>query len=202
MFTNQHRTTTATSALARSIALGAIMSSLVAVSACGSDANDSRAEAAPPVASQVVPASTATTTTVEAPTTTAEQTTTTAPDVFEPGRVDVTARDFEFVGMPDVLRQGVYAMSLTNQGAEAHEMVIFKPTTGKTLDELEAGGPENFVNDAEVLAYFAPAGPGSVSDADVTLEPGEYIVACFIPAAADGMGHFHHGMLQNITVVE
>ncbi len=197
-----HAITRLTPGLARSIAIGAFVSSVVALSACGSDANDARVEAAPPVASQVVPASTAAATTIDAPTVTEAPATTSAPDVFEPGPVDVIAREYEFVGMPDVLRQGVYPMSLTNEGDEAHEMIIFQPTNGKTLDELEAGGPDNFANDAKIFAFFAPAGPGAVSEAEVTLAPGDYVVACFIPAAVDGMGHFHHGMLKNVTVVE
>ena len=197
-----HQTGAATSGLARSVAIGALISSLIALSACGSDADDAQVQAAPPVASQVVPATTAAATPVDPPTSSVEQTTTSAPNVTEPGSIDVIARDFEFVGMPDVLRQGVYPMSLTNDGDDVHEMVIFQPTTGKTLEELEAGGPDNFVNDAKVLAYFAPLAPGSVFEADVTLEPGDYMVACFVPAAVDGMGHFHHGMVKSITVVE
>ena len=203
-----------TSRTARRITLaGCSLALVVGTAACGSDDSDGSALAQAP-ASSVAPAdstgppsteassSTEAPTTADASTTTGAPTTTAAP-VAEPGPLSIVAREYEFVGMPDTLRAGTYTISLNNEGAEPHEMVIFQPTTGKSLEELEAGGPANFANDARVGGFFAAAGPGTASGPqDVTLDAGEWTVVCFIPAATDGLGHFHHGMLKTITVVD
>ena len=47
---------------------------------------------------------------------------------------------------------------------------IFQPTTGKTLDELEAIGRAGFVDHALIGAFVAPFGPGTTAaTVDVTL---------------------------------
>ena len=211
-----------TSRTARRITLaGCSLALVVGTAACGSDDSDGSALAQAP-ASSVAPATSAPTadapattasdstgpppteasSSTEAPSTTAAPTTTAVP-VTEPGPLSIVAREYEFVGMPDTLRAGTYTISVANEGAEPHEMVIFQPTTGKSLEELEAGGPANFPNDARVGGYFAAAGPSTASGPqDVTLDAGEWTVVCFIPAATDGLGHFHHGMVKTITVVD
>jgi len=217
-----------TSRTARRITFaGCALALVVGTAACGSDHADGPALAQAPASSVApatsapatdAPASTASDSTgppsteasssTEAPPSTKAPATTDAPTttaalVAEPGPLSIVTRDYEFVGMPDTLRAGTYSISVANEGAEPHEMVIFQPTTGKSLDELEAGGPETFANDARIGGFFAPAGPGSASGPqDVTLDAGEWTVVCFIPAATDGLGHFHHGMLQTITVVD
>ena len=35
----------------------------------------------------------------------------------------------------------------------------------------------------------------------MTLEPGEWTLVCFLPAAFDEQPHFAHGMTKTITVV-
>ena len=41
--------------------------------------------------------------------------------------------------------------------------------------------------------------PGSTFDATAVLEPGEYILICYVPSA-DGQVHFQKGMATSITV--
>jgi hypothetical protein len=185
--------------------------------ACGSDDSTSPATTgvAPTSASSTVVASTApTTTSAAAPTTAAPTTaapTTPAPTtavpatstvpVAEPGPLDIVTRDYAFQGMPAVLRAGTYQVSVHNEGAELHEFVVYRPTDGKTLEELAAIGPEGFLEHAELAAYIPGVAPGEVLPTDMVLQPGEWTLVCFIPALHDQQPHFAHGMRQTITVV-
>lgn len=146
-------------------------------------------------------------TTTEAPATTPAPTTTESPTtttvaVVEPGPLQVTTRDYAFEGMPEVVRAGTYTLTVTNEGAEHHEFVILRPTTGKTLDELHELGPQGIGEHAELGAFVAPFAGGTTSaPVEFTLAPGEWTVVCFIPALHDGQAHYHHGMTQTLTVV-
>jgi hypothetical protein len=178
---------------------------VLGTAACGGD--DSTDSTTPvTVGATAEPAATDTTitappTTTHAPTTTEASTTTTVA-IVEPGPLQVTTRDYAFEGMPEVIRAGTYTITVTNEGAEHHEFVILRPTTGKTLEELEALGPEGIGEHAELGAFVPPfAGGTTSSPVEFTLSPGEWTVVCFIPALHDGQPHFHHGMTQTLTVV-
>jgi hypothetical protein len=128
-------------------------------------------------------------------------------------KVEVSAADFEFEGLPDELDAGSAAILMTNDGAEAHEMAIMRKADGVTQswDEILALPQE----EAEALVEqvggtFAPTN-GAKGLAIVELAPGEYLAACFVPAgttvASDGSftegtgtPHFMHGMTAEFTV--
>ena len=186
--------------------VGLITLGSTATASCGGDDTDAAATAvtasAPTVADTTAPATTAapvTTSTAPATTTTAAPATTTT--VVEPGPLEIVTRDYAFDGMPDVLRAGTYQVSVHNEGAELHEFVVFRPTTGKTLEELAAIGPAGFLDHAELAAYLPGVAPGEALPAEMTLEPGEWTLVCFLPAAFDEQPHFAHGMTKTITVV-
>ena len=131
---------------------------------------------------------------VESPTTT---TTTTTP----PERLDIVATDYEWSGLPEELPAGTYPMSFMNEGAEVHEISIFRNTRDLPLEELFALGPEGMKDAVESVGMLISA-PGSPADSEVeiTLTPGEYEVVCFVPATTDGRPHFDHGMHRTLTV--
>lgn len=145
--------------------------------ACGSDP---AADAASPVTS----------TTAGAPTTT----------LAPPDRLDLVAEDYDWTGLPDRLPAGSYPMTLRNEGAEIHEIQVFKNPEGLGLQQLFDLGPVEMAAHVEE-AGGAFVGPGDTSEETVlTLEPGTYEVVCFVPSSVDQRPHFDHGMHRTLEV--
>jgi uncharacterized cupredoxin-like copper-binding protein len=42
--------------------------------------------------------------------------------------------------------------------------------------------------------------PGGAAQFTVALEPGDYVLACFVPDAGDGKAHLAHGMAQPVKI--
>lgn len=109
--------------------------------------------------------------------------------------------DYSFAG-PETLPAGWTSMRLVNQGREAHQITLLKLAQGKTLADftaaMQAGGPPP-------AGLFTEEGgpnginPGTEGTAVVNLEPGTYVLACFIPSP-DGVPHVAKGMIKPITV--
>jgi hypothetical protein len=117
--------------------------------------------------------------------------------------IAVTAIDYGYEGLPEELDGGLTSFALTNDGGEAHEMVLMKRADGATesLDELLA------LPEEEALAKMQFTGvafgdPGSTSYVTIDLEPGTYFVVCFIPVGGgeEGAPHFTQGMSAEFTV--
>lgn len=117
--------------------------------------------------------------------------------------VDVTARDYAF-DAPDVVPAGNVSFTFTNTSdAEEHEMVILSKADGVSLDwdELLALPEDEAQSKSQFhTAAFAP--PGESGSTLAALEPGDYVMVCFIPVggAEDGPPHFSQGMLHPFTV--
>lgn len=113
--------------------------------------------------------------------------------------VPVTAVDYAFEGIPAEVPSGAVAFELTNDGEDAHEMVIFKLGEGADLDALLAAEePPTEEQAQEVGGTFAPPGEGGVY-ANVDLDPGTYAVVCFIPGP-EGKAHHELGMKTTFEV--
>jgi hypothetical protein len=117
--------------------------------------------------------------------------------------VEVTGVDYAFEGVPDTVQAGTVGFKLTNEGAEPHEMVIFRINDGVTapLEELLAL-PEEEVGQSITFAGAAFAGPGGWGASFAELEAGRYAAACFVPVggAEDGPPHFMEGMTAEFEV--
>jgi plastocyanin len=127
-------------------------------------------------------------------------TTTSAPAKARP-HVTIDASEYKFV-LPKSIPSGWVDVTLHNTGGLQHQIAFVKlgslsfaafksaaaTTNIKALGDLSAfaGGPNN-------------VDPGQSVTATVHLDPGEYGVACFIPAA-DGKPHAAHGMVGEVTV--
>jgi hypothetical protein len=127
-------------------------------------------------------------------------------------KVDVTAKDYEFDGIPKTLDAKDTVFLLTNDGKEAHEMAILRKKDGVTdswddilkKDQSEA---EKLID--TVGSTFAPS-HGATGLAFADLEPGDYEVVCFVSTGTtvdatgehDGNGppHFMNGMHAEFTV--
>ena len=118
-----------------------------------------------------------------------------------PTRLDVVAREFEWAGIPERLPAGSYPMSFRNEGAEPHEVFVFRNTEGLSLDELAELGPVGHQGPRRGGRHAdRGAGRGGPSETTLTLTPGTYEVVCFIPTPTDGLAHFAHGMHRTIEV--
>ena len=118
-----------------------------------------------------------------------------------PSRLDIVATEYDWSGLPDELPAGSYPTSFRNDGAEAHEITIFRNPDHRSLDELFELGPAG-IKDAVEMTGTLIAAPGTAADQELTLTltPGEYEVVCFFPATSDGEPHFGHGMHRTLTV--
>lgn len=118
-----------------------------------------------------------------------------------PNLVTVTAREFAF-GAPATIPAGLTTIRLVNEGKEMHHVQLIRVGEGHTAAELmEAsrteGPPPSWVTFVGGPNAHAP---GTPSDATMVLEPGEYVLVCFIPSP-DGVPHMAKGMMKPLTVV-
>jgi hypothetical protein len=127
-------------------------------------------------------------------------------------KLEVSATDYAFGGLPEELPAGSVAIALHNDGEEAHEIVLLRKLadTTESWDDLLALPQEEILSKAEFVGVsFVPA-PGTVGVLTGELVAGEYIALCFIPegsvagsegsVAPDAMPHFMHGMRHEFTV--
>jgi hypothetical protein len=127
--------------------------------------------------------------------------------------VEVSAVDYSFDTIPTSLPTGRTTFVFTNNGAEIHEMVVFRINDGvtETVDELLAL-PED---EAFEKVTFTGATFGVQRETDTEtfeLTPGRYVALCFVPigttavepddgdVAEPGPPHFTEGMQAEFTV--
>jgi hypothetical protein len=127
---------------------------------------------------------------------------------------DVTVTMFEYdFSLEGALAPGPHVIAVTNVGAQPHEMFMARapePVTeeqiAQILDlEMQGGtpAPESGVPNPETflpVASMTPLSMGKTGWIPVTLEPGTYVILCFVPDIESGMPHAYEGMYQVITV--
>jgi uncharacterized cupredoxin-like copper-binding protein len=158
------------------IALLAVVPALVLAVGCGDDDTD----------------------TTSAPTTTA-----TAP-LPEAQVVDVSATEYAFDTDLTTVDAGLVELRLTNDGAEGHQAMIVRFDDGADLGALIAASADDPTGIAPLQLLNGFGGPNGVAPGTTVasrqvLEPGEYLLACFIPAD-DGQPHANKGMVRPFTV--
>ncbi len=129
------------------------------------------------------------------------------------GTIAVSAVEYAFAGLPASVRAGRTTFALTNNGAEIHEMVVFRINDGvtETIDELLALPEDEAL--AKVQFYGSMFGVQGATDTEtLELTPGKYVALCFVPVgttdveSADGNAeplgppHFTEGMQATFTV--
>lgn len=144
------------------------------------------------------------------------------------GVVEVTARDFAFQA-PDRIGSGWTTIRFANEGQQEHFMVLWRLPEDKSFQqfmdevvmpfregvepyragEVDRQGmmellgellPEWFA-DVEGAGGPGMTSPGRVSQTTVKLEPGDYVMECYV-RAPDGRFHNELGMLKLLTVTE
>jgi hypothetical protein len=115
--------------------------------------------------------------------------------------VTVHAKDFGFTA-PKTIPAGVTSFKLVNDGQMLHHLQILKLEQGKTLADLQAAMKNPGPPPAWLVSVGGPnaAVPGNTIEATLNLEPGNYLIACFIPSPGDPTPHVMKGMIQPLTV--
>jgi hypothetical protein len=117
--------------------------------------------------------------------------------------VHIIAKDFSF-DAPAQVSAGLTTFHMMNQGKEAHQAGIIKLNDGKTYEDFVAAMKAmkpNTPPPAWISFVGGPnaAAPGGTAESTQTLEPGNYVMICFIPSA-DGVPHAMKGMMKGLVV--
>ncbi|MEO8337300.1 MAG: hypothetical protein ABI664_20145 [bacterium] len=120
-----------------------------------------------------------------------------------PTVVVVHAHDFSF-DAPKTLKPGATTFRLVNDGKELHHLSVIKLAKGKTARDFResmkvAGPPPNWITG---VGGPNAVTPGSMGEATLSLEPGEYVIICFIPSPGESAPHASKGMVSSFTVSE
>ena len=118
-----------------------------------------------------------------------------------PNVVVVKTRDYAF-DAPDTVRAGLTTLRLvTNPGPEMHQVGLIRLDSAKTpadlFNAMKTPGP--MPKWAVEVAGVNPPAPGQTADATINLEPGSYLLVCFVPSA-DGVPHIAKGMSRPLAV--
>lgn len=129
-------------------------------------------------------------------------------DACDWNRVDVTAKEYAFEGIDDELEAGATSFEFTNEGKEAHEMLVLRKnddTTESFKELLDLPQEEAEKKTTFVAHTFGLPGDDEYAVAD--LKAGEYITLCFVPVGTtseedegDGPPHVTRGMQREFTV--
>jgi hypothetical protein len=114
--------------------------------------------------------------------------------------VTMTLNDYSFT-MSKPLAAGRQTIKVENAAAQPHEVVLLKLNPGKTVNDLAAWG-KDFKGElpATPLGGIPALAKGKNAFFDANLEPGDYVLICFVPDAKDNKPHFEHGMVQPFKV--
>lgn len=119
-------------------------------------------------------------------------------------RLDVVAGEYEFDLSATTVAAGRLPLTLRNEGVEPHQLMVARLHDDVTLDDYLAADAEG---EEAASALVDEAGGVNAVDAGTSrtgyadLEPGDYIVLCFLPTPA-GPSHLHEGMAAALTVVD
>src|SRR5438552_17132654 len=114
--------------------------------------------------------------------------------------VTITATDYAF-GMPDTIPAGLTTFRLVNQGKELHHASLVRLGEGKSAADFQAGLAAAMKSHAPPPSWMTfPGGPNAVTLGDTgvatqMLEPGSYVLVCWIPSL-DGVPPVMKGMMH------
>jgi hypothetical protein len=128
-------------------------------------------------------------------------------------QVDVTGIEYEFQGLPKTLPAGNVAIRFTDNGAELHELDVFRVKGKDSVKKIVGlSEKEQRKKVEEVGGAFATQGQTSYTIVDLS-KPGRYGVVCHLPVGStseqaaekaekkhDHKSHAQEGMLATITV--
>jgi len=123
--------------------------------------------------------------------------------VERPFEVTFTATEYTFAG-PETIPAGWIRIHLVNEGQELHHAQLLKLPDDKGMDDLFQAMQADPTHPPHWVSFTGgPSAiiPGDGAAATVYLEPGQYLVICFL-TDAEGVPHAAHGMAHPLTVTE
>lgn len=122
-----------------------------------------------------------------------------------PPEADVTIdmADFSYSGLEEPLAAGTHIMEIVNTGVEPHEMLLFQLAPGATVEEalMSLEAPQDGLPPAIPAGGMQVLPPGDTGWLVTDLQPGTYLVICFVPSFAnEGQPHIALGMMAAFEV--
>jgi len=117
---------------------------------------------------------------------------------------DATLRLLEYGFVIDgVLEPGRRTLRVTNDGAVAHHVIMFRLHPGSTRDMFEQWlrRPTEDNMPAAVAGAMAEMSPGTEALLEMDLQPADYVLVCFV-AGRDEVPHLAKGMVRYVTIDE
>jgi hypothetical protein len=113
---------------------------------------------------------------------------------------DITLSEFAFT--TPAFTAGTHTFRVVNNGQQTHEVTVARLDDGVTAEEFLASmAPGATTPPPGVMVGGNGAlSPGRTNWFTTTLEPGNYVLLCFVPDVADGAPHIAKGMVQPFTV--
>ncbi|MEO7042173.1 MAG: hypothetical protein ABI035_07930 [Gemmatimonadaceae bacterium] len=117
-----------------------------------------------------------------------------------PNVITVHAKDFAFDG-PKQIPAGLTTINMINDGPNLHHVEMIRLDSGKTIADLEKQLSLPSAPPAWAVFTGGPnaVDPGKTSSATIDLQPGNYVMLCFVPIPG-GVPHFAKGMIMPVTV--
>ena len=110
--------------------------------------------------------------------------------------------DFKYTIPPTFNGKGTF--EVFNAAEQPHEMTVYKVAEGKTLADVQAfftsTEPPTAPPPITGAGGSAAASPGTSIIVPLDLDPGNYVMACFIADKESGQPHIALGMIQPFTV--
>lgn len=117
--------------------------------------------------------------------------------------VEVNLLDFAF-SFPLQLEAGEQTWLVENEGTQWHEFGIAKIDDSMSVADLRTMISGITTGEAEPEGdqfFFAPMTPGERAWLSMDLEPGTYVIGCFLPDFHSGHAHAELGMVQIFNVM-
>ncbi|MCC6927834.1 MAG: hypothetical protein IT359_02475 [Gemmatimonadaceae bacterium] len=114
--------------------------------------------------------------------------------------ITVQMTDYDWA-LSTPLTAGKHVIRLENQSQQSHEMFIARLDAGRTKEDfLKWGMTYQGAPPGKAIGGTTGQKKGDVVYLPVELEPGNYLLVCFVPDAKDGKPHLAHGMIKEIAV--
>jgi hypothetical protein len=121
----------------------------------------------------------------------------------QPASLSIVATDFKLEG-PESVGAGAVSISITNNGQEPHQALLYKLNDGQdaaTMIAAEKAAPQSFRSFGEYYGGPVASPGGGTGNVIVDLAPGKYAFFCEIPDA-EGTSHLALGMASDFEVAE
>jgi hypothetical protein len=126
-------------------------------------------------------------------------------------QIETTGSEYKFAGFPKRIERGTVAIKFTNEGAELHELAMYRFKGDDTIKDLLGMNEKKAQKRvSEVDSTLAEQGQSSYAFVKFD-ETGRYFAACFLPVGstsfealenADGAPHAIEGMAQGFRVTK